>query len=337
MKILFAPEEIGVQMQLLADAFRKRGYMATAVHYDKPICVLNDVNIRYNDRQPRLQKAIRQSLFTAWAVQNYDVIHCFFGRSLLPRGVDLPWLKRTGKKVFVHFRGSDIRNPYFAGHPTEHFLGYNDYSTPPPIQSPEQRKSLERWRRYADSIFVSTPDLLEIVPEAKLVPQTIDLSQWDYQLEPLGESPELIRIAYPASINKGTEIIERAVEDLKSRGYSVELVFIKDIPYREVAELYKACQIGIDNLLPLGWHGAISIELMALGRPVVCYISPELASQRNDLPIVSATPRDLTKKLEILIRDRELRRSLGQQGRAYVEKWHDVNHVVDQLIEIYKG
>ncbi|MFC1932955.1 glycosyltransferase family 4 protein [Chloroflexota bacterium] len=338
MKILFATHPIGVQMQLLAETLRRKGYMATAVCYDKPDCLLNDVNIRYNDGQSRLRKAMRETLFTAWAVQNYDIIHFFYGgRTLLPKGLDLPWLKRTGKKVFVHFRGSDIRNRDFVFHPTEHFLGYNDHSTPPPIQSPEQRKILGRWRRYTDGMFVSTPDLLEIVPEAKLVPQTVDLSQWDYQLEPLGESPEVIRIAYPASINKGTEIIQRAIEDLKSRGYPVELVIIKDIPYREVAELYKACQIGIDNLLPLGWHGAISVELMALGRPVICYINPELASQRKDLPIVSATPRDLTKKLEALIRDRELRRSLGQQGRAYVEKWHDVNHIVDQLVEIYKG
>ncbi len=337
MRILFAPEEIGVQMQLLAEAFRKRGHMATAVCYEPPVAVINDVNISRNGKQSRLQKAIQQSLLTVWAIQNYDIFHFFYGKSLLPWRLDLPFLKRTGKKVFVHFRGSDIRSQTFALHPDKYFLGYEDYSIPPPIQNPWQRKNLERWRRYADSMFVSTPDMLEIVPEAKLVPQAIDLSLWDYQLEPLGESPEVIRIMHPFTSNKGNEVIKRVVEDLKSRGYPVELFTIENVPHREVIALYKACQIGIDSLTPVGWYGTISVELMALGKPVVSYINPELSNQRKDLPIVSATPRDLTEKLETLIRDRELRRSLGQQGRAYVEKWHDVNHIVNQLIEIYES
>lgn len=337
MRILFAPSEICGQMQLLAEALRRKEHMATAVCYEQPSFTgyVNDVNMGFNGRQPRLWKAFRQGLFAAWAVPNYDVFHFFFGKSLLRRGMDLPWLERLSKKVLVHFRGSDIRSSSFFEYQKRRILG--DPTTSPPLQSPQQRRCLERWRRYADDILVSTPDLLRIVPEAKLVQQAIDLSQWEYEPEPPDSNPQEIRIVHAPTVRykKGTEFVQKAIEDLKSEGYSVTLVLVEGMPHREVKRLYRTCHIGVDRLLD-GWYGNVSIELMALGKPVICYIDPELAHHRPDLPIVSATPLDLAEKLKTLICDQPLRNHLGQQGRAYVEKWHDVNIIADQLIEIYQ-
>ncbi|MFC2071733.1 glycosyltransferase family 4 protein [Chloroflexota bacterium] len=338
MRILFAPEEICGQMQLLVETFRQKGYFATAVTYEEPGFTeyVNDVNMGFNNRQPRLWRAFRQSLFAAWAVPNYDVFHFFFGRSLLNRRLDLPWLKRLGKNVLVHFHGSDIRNSDFFIYKSEFFSG--ELATPPPLQNPQQRKLLERWRRYADIILVSTPDLLRIVPEATLVQQAIDLSQWEYEPEPLGGNPQEIRILHaPTSrYKKGTDFVLKAIEELKSDGYPVKLLLVEGVPHNEVKQLYKTCHIGIDRVLD-GAYGVLSIEMMALGKPVICYIDPELAHYyRPNLPIVSATPLDLTEKLKTLIDDQSLRNHLGQEGREYVEKWHDVEVIADQLLELYQ-
>jgi glycosyltransferase involved in cell wall biosynthesis len=75
---------------------------------------------------------------------------------------------------------------------------------------------------------------------------------------------------------------------------------------------------------------------MALGRPVVGYIDPEVAQVRPDLPIVNATHDDLAEKLEMLVKDQRLRLSLGEQGRRYVEKWHDANKIAEQVIRLYE-
>ena len=203
MRILFAPTEVAGQMQLLVEALRRRGQMATAVCYEQPSSMhrINDVHTGFDGLQPRLWRAFRQSLFAAWAVTNYDIFHFFFGNSLLPAGLDLPWLKRLGKKVLVHFHGSDIRNSRLFQYEENIVLGKP--ATSPPIQKPWQRRSLERWRRYADVMLVSTPDLLRIAPEAKLVQQAIDLSQWEYQPEPPDSSPHEIRIVHaPTDRNK---------------------------------------------------------------------------------------------------------------------------------------
>ena len=54
---------------------------------------------------------------------------------------------------------------------------------------------------------------------------------------------------------------------------------------------------------------------MALGKPVVCYIRPDLVDKYPPgLPIRSAHPDNLRDVLRELVSDHELRRSLGIQG-----------------------
>ena len=337
MRILFAPHEICGQQQLLAKGFRQRGHVATSASFHLPPLggSINDIILCFEKRS-KFRRALKQGLFAVWAAQNYDIFHFFFGNSLLPWQLDLPLLKWMGKKIFIHFRGSDIRSNSFFQFQMERFLG--KHVTPPPLQTPQQHRSLKRWQHHADDIFVSTPDLLRIVPEAKLVQQAVDLSRWDYYLEPLESNPQEIRVAHAptARDKKGTEFVIKAIDDLRTHGYPVKLVLIENVPHNEVKQLYQTCQIGVGGVLE-GWYGNACIELMALGKPVIAYIDPEFAKYRDDLPIVSVTPEDLADKLKPLIQEKLLRRRLGQQGRAYVEKWHDVNHIVDQLSELYQS
>jgi glycosyltransferase involved in cell wall biosynthesis len=53
------------------------------------------------------------------------------------------------------------------------------------------------------------------------------------------------------------------------------------------------------------------------------------------VPIVSATKDDLVEQLRPLVDSFELRKRLGEEGRAYVEQVHDLDKVADRLIEIY--
>jgi hypothetical protein len=40
----------------------------------------------------------------------------------------------------------------------------------------------------------------------------------------------------------------------------------------------------------------VSVELMALGKPVLCYIDPDLMQYRPDLPIVNVTPASFNSR-----------------------------------------
>jgi glycosyltransferase involved in cell wall biosynthesis len=75
---------------------------------------------------------------------------------------------------------------------------------------------------------------------------------------------------------------------------------------------------------------------MALGKPVITYIRPNLLHKLPlDLPIVSANPDNIKEKIQMLLENPSMRRSLGIEGRAFVEKYHAREIVVDKLLAIY--
>jgi hypothetical protein len=339
--ILFCPHEIGGQMQLMAETLRRRGYFATAASYNQEwFGHINDINFNLAKEPGRWKRWFQTLSFFVWASMNYDIFHFFWGESLVSSRLhahpDLPLLKRLGKRIVVHFRGLDVIS-----------LSYFDYlrdrtegkcSVAPPMSLPRQQQSLRHWIRYADALLVSEPDLHVVVPGSMLVPQAIDLSLW--QPQPVQKpSNGVLRVAHAPSMRrkKGTEYVERAVAELRSLGYRVELILIENVPFQQVKALYAEADIGIDQVL-YGWYGKVSLELMAMGKPVICYIDEALREKyRPDLPIVSATPRDLTEKLKWLISDPIARCELARRGSEYVRRYHDAERVIDQCLEIYRA
>jgi hypothetical protein len=55
------------------------------------------------------------------------------------------------------------------------------------------------------------------------------------------------------------------------------------------------------------------------------------------VPIVNATKDTLVEKLRPLVESAQLRRELGERGRAYVERVHDMDVIGDRLVEIYES
>jgi glycosyltransferase involved in cell wall biosynthesis len=95
------------------------------------------------------------------------------------------------------------------------------------------------------------------------------------------------------------------------------------------------CDVYVDQLV-LGAHGFAAVEAMAFGKPVICYVNPEIGKDYPaDLPIVNANPDNIAEQLEALIRNASLRREIGEKSRAYVEKYHDERKVAAELVQIY--
>ena len=336
LRILFAPHEICGQMQLLAEGFRAHGHKATAVAYETdPYGIKNDTCLKFEDKS-KPGKIAASSAFTIKALRDYDVFHFFYGRSLLPKHLDLPLLKRAGKKIFVHFRGSDIRNRKWISQVCIPTLLGQQAPADIPRSSAEQIKRLNTWRRYADGLFISTPDLLDVAPEAQVVQQVIDLNQWAYEPNSHPDDKTELVIAHAPTNRriKGTEYLIDAVDQLRQRGYSVRLDVIEGIPAAEVIHRYQQCDLGVDELLQ-GSYGNVAIELMALCKPVIANLGSWYQEHRPDLPVVHADPTDIAQKLEALINDPARRQRLGAAGREYVKRWHDINTHVTRLFDIY--
>jgi hypothetical protein len=334
-RILIAGHEIGGQMQLLAETFRKRWVQASSAAYNEDFRgYQNDIMLAGKGWKANLDRF----LFFLWALKHYQVFHFFWGVSLWSwwrfHLLDLPLLKLFGKKIIVHFRGLDVVDIKYFDYLREKNRG--EQVIKPALSRRDQKTRLKKWLRYADLVLVSEPDLFAVAPSATLSPQVIDLSYWTPTQKPLSEKDGIIRIVHAPSSRrkKGTDFIEQSVDELKRKGYKVELVLAEKLPHHKIRELYEISDIGIDQVL-YGWHGKVSVELMALGKPVLCYIDPDLMQYRPDLPIVNVTPATLTAELENLIQNKSLREGIGQRSQQYAAEHHDVEKIVDDLLVRY--
>ncbi len=79
---------------------------------------------------------------------------------------------------------------------------------------------------------------------------------------------------------------------------------------------------------------------MALGKPVLTFLRDDAVERTEHafgarVPIVRTTKETLRSRLEQLVADPALRRRIGEESRAYVERVHDLDRVTDRLLGLY--
>jgi glycosyltransferase involved in cell wall biosynthesis len=283
-------------------------------------------------------------------ISHYDVFHFNFGRTLfdyrsgLIDMLELPWLKRKGKRIVFTYQGSDAR---LAGYSLQHY----DVSFYTELPQAERDKELEadarRLRRiskadkYADLIYTTNPDLKNILPaRTKFRPYTkLQLAEWlpafsDYEKDGL-----VIAHAPTNRSKKGTDVILAAVESLRQSGVRVELDLIENVPNQQVRERLARADIVIDQIY-VGWYGGLAVESMALGKPVISYIREEdmvhiPAKMNAEMPVIRANPQNIADVLTRITTDRQGLREIARRSRAYVEHWHDSQVIAQGIIEDY--
>ena len=237
-----------------------------------------------------------------------DVFHFYFGWTLVPRKLQWPLLKATGRKSVLHFLGSDIRR-----------------------KTPDEL----RYARGADARIVGSYDALRWVPDAHVVPPGLDLT--DYTPAPAEDRPRPIVVHAPSSRKrKGTEDVVAACE-----GLDVELDIVEGLPHDEARRRYERADLVVDQL-NAGWYGIFALEAMALGKPVLGYLREEAvrATEREmgvEVPIVPVTKETLRERIAELAASPDERRLIGASSRAYVEHVHDADKGADRLIAIYRS
>lgn len=91
----------------------------------------------------------------------------------------------------------------------------------------------------------------------------------------------------------------------------------------------------IDQLI-IGRYGPTSVMAMALGKPVICWISDFMREKYpKELPIIFANPDNIKEKIAYVLENRDMLMEIGLRGRRYVEKYHDKDKEILKLIEIY--
>jgi glycosyltransferase involved in cell wall biosynthesis len=143
---------------------------------------------------------------------------------------------------------------------------------------------------------------------------------------------------------KGSEAVFRAVDQLKSEGYDIELIFLQGVPNSEFLKFVSQADIVIDQLI-MGWYAMFALEAMSLGKPVVCYLRTDLVKtfedigcvEHEEIPLISATALNIVDVLREMLNHPEALTEHGLRGRAFVEKYHSLDAIGDFFDEINKS
>ena len=272
--------------------------------------------------------------FFVKALRRFDVFHFHFGRSIC-FNKELPLYHLAGKALFFEFHGSDLRDmERFAQ--SSKWTFQEEYRMNPAI-----RHNVEAVCRAADGIIVHDDELIPYLPKdcapIHVVPLRMDVSAF----VPVYPDPssERVRIVHAPSSRslKGTKFVLETFERLSRTYNNLELILVEGKNQEEARKLYESADIIVDQLF-IGTYGVFSLEGMALGKPVICYISEEMRlCLPEELPIVSADIDSLEAVTRTLIEDGQLRYELGVRGRQYVEDYHDYRKIAHVLRSVYRG
>lgn len=336
MRVLHAPVNIAGQASILAQAQRELGVKADVLVFDQNKFNYNcDVNLSLSGRT-LIGKCIALTFNFIKCLFNYDVFHFHFGSSLLPCNLDLPVLRLFGKKVVMHYWGSDIRQSSIA-------INYVYFKSSDELQKiyPEEddEKKIEKIKKiesYANVTIAGDYYLLPYSPKSIVIKQAINLKKLHYA--GCGTKTGTVDIVHAPSDRekKGTKYILPVIERLKVEGYDINFILIENKTNDEALKIYNSSDIIIDQLV-LESHGIFPLECMAMGKPVLCRIDEKFLKYYPGLPIIRTDPDDLYENLKLLIENPDLRKDIGEKGRRYVEEVHDSKKIAEQLINLYKS
>ena len=245
--------------------------------------------------------------------------------ALLTRGVDVAYLAH----------GTDVRLPSRHAELSE-WSYYRDPSVYLPRAEKLAARNIAQVTESGRCAFVSTPDLLLDLPDARWCPVAVDPERWRTARSRRHADTPLRVIHAPSNpILKGTPLILPTLTKLQSEGI-ITYTLIQGIPSAEMPRVLADADVLLDQFR-LGSYGVAACEAMAAGCVVVGQISQQvrervLEQSGHSLPIVEATPHSLENVLRKLAADPELsaRRAAGID---FVMTLHDGRAAAHAMID----
>lgn len=330
-KIVHAPLEIAGQVGMICSYLRGSGYDAIGYNYFQNYLSYDEV---FQTEAYELIKNLDK------LIHSFDIFHFHNSLSILEDFRDIEIIKDRGKKLIMHHRGTDVRFRSLSKKGADYT---NPYVYAENSLSDEQiNENLVFFAKYMDAAIVQDHELYKYVVDfykaqgkpVFVLPRLIDTDKFSNNPPDINNKIPLIVHAPTSRGFKGSDVIEKTIYSLKKE-LNFQYITIEGLNHSKALDFYLKADIVIDQIL-CGAYGNVSVEAMAMGKPVVCFIRPDLVKfYPQDLPIHSANPDNLYYILKDLIIYPELRRAIGKQGRCFVEKHHEGDKVINKLISIY--
>jgi len=369
LRVIHVPQNIGNNVYPLSLALRKKGVESDClVHAPHSFGYEYDF-ITYNPKKTnRVSGEFAKIYWILRIIRQYNTVHFNFGTTLagrVPPSSDMPLFNRLIRfpyrsylyvleavelrlfkafkiKMFIHYQGDDARQgalmrdleiSLLQGVPKNYYSDKSDRF---------KSSQIKRISSFVEKTFYVNPDLSVVLPPESLF---IPYSHIDYRnicFIPRSTNGKKIKIVHAPSNRaaKGTSHILETIEKIQSMNPQVTLELIENLPHIEAMAKYREADLVIDQLFA-GWYGGLAVEAMAIGVPVMCYLRKEDFRSLNpkmiqDLPIINVNRNNLEQKILDFLKltDEEIL-ELRRDNRRFVEKWHDVEEIAEQVLNHY--
>jgi hypothetical protein len=338
-RLLWGPTPI-ISNKYWSQAMRHVGYDSRSVALTVyPANERADFDVHWDElmARSRLPARLRPYAPFAWALRQGDVFMLFFDGGYL-RGTALEWweyplMRLAGKRIVVSPFGGDIAVP-------GHVRGAEDalFAEYPYLrdQADLTRRRVLHSLKHAHASVLTTSQGFQ--PSYNVIwgnQLAIDTELWSSNgagSDADGRSAPVVIVHAPNHrATKGTEFLERAVEQLREEGLKIDLRILERRPNQEVRRAVLASDIVADQFVMEG-YGQFATEGMAAGKPVLANMSALPDFFREDArargcPVIDATPETVTEALRPLIEDPSLRRRIGEASRDFVMNHHSYDAV----------
>jgi len=330
LRVIQGTIEIADQMHTVTEGLKKIGVSAKTLNYypsylEYKSDYIFDINL-FKD----INKAnIETKKLASKIIGENDVFHFHFGTSLTLDYSDLQLLNELGKKVIMQYWGSDVRMYSKA-------VKMNPYVKVKDINEDGIKRRLELISKYISNCIVDY-ELVEYVKDyhsnVHYTTVTIDLKKYNFIKET--HNKKLLIVHAPTAPEfKGTNYILKAIEELKVK-YDFDFKLVQGMTHEHAIKIYEQADLIIDQILT-GSYGVFAVESMAMGKPVICWISDFMKEKYpKELPIISANPDNIEEKIEYAIKNKDILKDIGIKSRSYAEKYHDMNKISKDIFTIY--
>ncbi|WP_066892504.1 transferase [Clostridium nigeriense] len=331
LRALHGTMEIANQMYTITEGLKRLGVKTkTLNYYPSYLGYKSDYTIDVNSFKSWEEANFEIKNLVPKLISENDVFHFYFGTSMTLDYSDLPLLKELGKKVIMQYVGSDVRMYSKA-------IKLNKYAVAKDRNEDNIKRKLEFISRYVPNCLVDY-ELAEYVKDyhsnIHYIRAAIDLSKYKCVKEVSNKKFKIVHAPTAPEI-KGTRYILKAIEELKEK-YDFDFELVQGMSHEQATKIYEKADLIIDQIL-IGSYGLFAVESMAMGKPVICWISDFMKEKYpKELPIISANPDNIKEKIEYAIKNKDMLKGIGLEGRKYVEKYHDMNIIAKDMMEIYK-
>jgi len=252
--------------------------------------------------RPRIERAIREH-----ALDSYDVYHLESGVGFYRDARFLREMKRRGKRIVSYYLGTDLRD----------------------------RGVIPAIRELSDWNLTCEWDHLALDPSLTYFFIPFDAGRYEWREPPT----DRLRIVHAPRnrVYKGTDLLLAAVEQAKEWA-DLELDLVEGVTHEEAIARKRRANLLVDQV---GDHGATgygmnSLEALAMGIPCLTSMEPALAAFLEDHPFVLARPDALADQLVELARDPAALARRSREGRAWVERVHGADAIVERIYATYR-